>query len=100
MLNKTMRYVAEIDLPEGYISIDCDIEYNGETVLKFYLNQTSVEKDGYLLEDSSEFKEKLFNNNDLNVPTDRKDIKIYLMEFIRKEFGTEADILIRDVDID
>ncbi len=100
MSNKTTRYVAEIDLAEGYISIDCDIEYNSETILKFYLNQTSVDKVSYLLEKGTEFKDQLLNRYDYQLTTNRKDIEEYLIEFMRIEFGAETEILIRDVDLD
>ncbi len=55
------RYIAEIDLPEGYLSIECEILYGTENTLKFFINQSSIDKDSFLKEFSSEFKDQLFN---------------------------------------
>lgn len=97
---KNNRYVAEIDLPEGYISIDCEIEFGVENAIKFFLNQSSVDKDTYLLESYSEFKHRLLNYIDLELLTERMDIENLINEIMLKEFGANADILIRDVDFD
>ena len=35
------RYVAEIDLPEGYISIDCEIEFGGDSI-DFLVRETTA----------------------------------------------------------
>ena len=94
------RYVAEIDLPEGYISIDCEIEFGDENSIKFFLNQSSVDKDIYLLGSSSEFKHQLLNYIDLELLTERMDIENLLNEIMLEEFGANADILIREVDSD
>ena len=97
---KNSRYVAEIDLPEGYISIDCEREGGGENAIKFVLNQSSVDKDIYLLESSSEFKYQLLNYIDFELLTERMDIENLLNEIMLEEFGANADILIRGVDSD
>jgi len=76
------RYVAEINLPEGYISIDCDIEFGVENAIKFFLNQSSVDNDIYLLESSSEFKYQLLNYIDLELLTERMDIENLLNEIM------------------
>ena len=94
------RYVAEIDLPEGYLSIECEITYGSENTINFFINQSSIDKDSYLREFSSEFKNQLLNETDVKLKTNRFDIEILLNEFMRKEFGVEADILIRDIDSD
>jgi hypothetical protein len=92
--------VEEIDLPEGYISIDCEIEFGVENGIKFFLNQSSVDKDIYLLGSSSEFKYQLLNFIGLELLTERMDIENLLNEIMIEEFGANADILNRDVDSD
>ncbi len=94
------RYVAEIEIPEGYISIDCEIEYGSENIVKFFLNQTSVDKSSYLLLYSSHFKEKLLNNIDFHLKTKRKDIENFLNELFKDEFGENIDIHVSEVDYD
>ncbi len=97
---KNSRYVIEIDLPEGYLSIDCEIEYGEENRMTFFLNQSSVNKERYLPENSSELKKQLLDYNDFEFQTERDDIENMLNELMLKEFGADADILIRDVDSD
>ena len=94
------RYVAEIDLPEGYLSIECEILYGTENSIKIFINQTSIDKDSYLKEFSSEFKNQLLNETDLELRTKRMDIENFLNEVMLEEFGADADILIRDIDSD
>lgn len=95
------RYVAEIEIPEGYISIDCETEFGGDVnVLKFYLNQISVDRDNYLLQNPSKFKKELLTNLEFELLTERDEIEKILREIMIKEFGTEANIHISDVDSD
>ena len=94
------RYVAEIDLPEGYLSIECEILYGTENSIKIFINQTSIDKDSYLKEFSSEFKNQLLNETDLELRTKRMDVENFLNEVMLEEFGADADILIRDIDSD
>lgn len=97
---KTERYVVEIDVPEGYLSIDCDIEYSDVTVIKIFLNQSSVSKENFTGNKRSRFVEKLMDYEDIEIKTARKDIREYLTELLRNEFGDNPDILIRDIDLD
>jgi len=94
------RYVAEIEIPEGYISIDCETEIGDMNIIKFYLNQSSIDKTSYLLHYSSEFKQKLLNNIDIELLTKRDDIEILLNELFKEEFSENADIHITDVEYD
>ena len=94
------RYVAEIDLHEGYISIECEIEFGAESKINIFLNQSSVDKDAYLRDFSSEFKYKLLNFINIELLTKRMDVENLLNEIMLDEFGADADILIRDVDSD
>ena len=97
---KNSRYVAEIDLPEGYISIECEIITGSKNIIKFFLNQNSVDKESYLLLSNSPFKNKLLNYEDIEVVSERMDVENLLNEIMFEEFGEDADILIRDIDSD
>ena len=100
MTDQTTRYVLEIDLPEGYLSIECDVEFGETAKLHFFLNQSSVDKEKYLEENSSEFKERVLDQGDYETTTERNDIKEFLTDFCKSEFGAASDILIRDIDLD
>ena len=100
MSYKNSRYVAEIDIPEGYISIDCEIEHGSRIIVKFFLNQASVDKTSYLSKHPSEFKQKLFNFEDFELFAYSDDISKWLIQFMKEEFGPDADIHITDVDYD
>ena len=100
MSAQTIRYVAEIEREEGYISVDCEILPGDDYVVSLILNQTSVEKTGYLEQNSSDFKKLLFNLSDLKLITKNKDIRSFLNALFREEFGVKAEIQIREVDFD
>lgn len=97
---KNSRYVAEIEIPEGYISIDCEIEHGSGNIIKIFLNQASVDKNDYLLKYPSDFKEKLLNNIEFELITRRNDVENFLNELFKDEFGQFADIHISVVDYD
>ena len=101
MTNEVKRYVVEIDIPDGYISIDCDIEYEGTTtIINLFLNQSSLDYEKFIEKYGSDFIKKLLGYEDLTITTERADIEEYLNELLVNEFGIDSDILIRDVDLD
>ncbi|MGI9534570.1 MAG: hypothetical protein ACR2NW_06435, partial [Thermodesulfobacteriota bacterium] len=62
MSDKTTRYVAEIELPEGFISIDCEVRKTDRYIISLQLNQTTL---SYKEDEITPFKEELINNNEV-----------------------------------
>lgn len=94
------RYVAEIELSDGYISIDFEIKYGTENHIRFFLNQCSVDESTLILEDSTAFKRKLFEGESSVIITGSRDIENLITGILRKEFGDNVDIVITKVDFD
>lgn len=97
------RHIAEIEMPEGFTSIDCEIEYLNEsnTTIRFYLN--NVNYDVQVHNSGGEyltFREELELNFELVIKTGRKDIPAYIEEILRDAYGGDADITVRDIDMD
>ena len=98
------RYVAEIEHPEGYISIDCEVkEYDNSTIKKLYfvLNQNSLNQSiDVENEDRTEFREILEREYEVEIQTGRDDIESYIEELLKQSYGSNAEITVRDVDVD
>ena len=95
-----IRHVAEIEIPEGYISIDCETEAGDINVVKLFPNQTSIDKNSSLIKNSTEFMQKLINNIEIELALESYDTVVLLNEFFREEFGKSADISITEVEYD
>ena len=100
MTQGNKRYVAEIEIPEGYISIDCETEIGETNVVKLFLNQTSIDKSNFLINHNSAFMKKLINNIEFEMDSKRIDAFVLLNELLREEFGKSADISITEVEYD
>lgn len=99
-MKESERYVAEIEIQDGYLSIDCQAEPGEKRIIKIFLNHSSVDESVFLANNDSVFIRKLLDNAELELITDRKDIESFLKEVLTKEFGENADIEISNVDYD
>ena len=94
------RYVAEIEIPEGYISIDCETEIGETNIVKLFLNQTSIDNSDFLNKHNSVFMQKLISNIEFEMALESCDTVVLLNGFFREEFGKNADISITEVEYD
>ena len=97
MTNKPTRYVAEIELPDGFASIDCEVNSGGKNKVYFHLNQSTLPADSHK---TSVFREELFKNSELYIEVETKDILTFLNDLFKNEFSGYSDISITEVDTD
>lgn len=105
MKNNSIRYIAQIEIPEGFATIDCEIE-----VLD---NETDQAKITLILASCSYNNEKtkpgqgnltLREELDLVLEairiTDQKDFRAVIEKLLREAYGKKADIAISEIDMD
>ena len=96
-MNESTRYVAEIELPGGFISIDCEVTGTDKYIISLQLNQTTLSYKGGEL---TPFKEELINNNEVVIEYSSKDVKGFLTDLFKNEFVGYSDISLTEVDTD
>jgi len=97
MTVKTKRYVAEIDLPDGFISIDCEVKRAEKYIISLQLNHITL---SYKDSELTPFKEELVNNNEVVIEYRSGDFLVFLNNLFKKEFQGYTDISITEVDTD
>ena len=97
MTSKIARYVAEIDLPEGFISIDCEVKLAEKNLISLQLNQITL---SYKDSELTPFKEELINNKEVTIEYRSSDFLLFLSNLFKKEFQGYTDISIMEVDTD
>ena len=96
-MNGSTRYVAEIELPSGFISIDCEVTSADKHIISLQLNQTTL---SYNEGELTPFKEELINNNEVVIEYSSKDVKGFLTDLFKNEFTGYSDISLTEVDTD
>lgn len=97
MKNKLTRYVAEIDLPEGFISTDCEVTRTDRFIISLHLNKTTL---SYKDSELTPFKEELIENNEVVIEYESDDVLGFLNDLFKNEFNGYSDISLTEVDTD
>lgn len=103
MREDVSRYIAEIEMPDGFASIDCEIEYSNKskTTIRFLLNNLNYDVQVHISESKDlTFRKELELNSEVIIKTDKKDIQAYIEEILRDAYGKDTDITVRDIDMD
>ena len=99
MDNISSRYVAEIETPDGIVTIDCEITEENPTKVHFSLNLTTLDE-SVLYRSNSQFIKDLHLNNETQVTTTRNDINKLIAEILIDAYGNNSDISIIKIDMD
>ena len=97
MKNKLNRYVAEIEFPEGFASIDCEVSSGTENKVYFHLNQSTLPEESHR---KSVFREELFKNSEICIEVETNNILTFLNDLFKNEFRGYSDISLTEVDTD
>ena len=97
MTHKRTRYVAEIEMPEGIITIDCEVTRGDKYLIFLQLNQSTI---SFSDVGSSPLIEELVNSNGVTIEYGSKDVKGFLQDLLRNEFKGYSDISLTEVDTD
>jgi hypothetical protein len=105
MNDNSIRYIAEIEIPEGFATIDCEVE-----VLDDQTDQAQITlilaSCSYKNEKTTPVQGNLTLRDELDLLleairiTDRKDFKAVIEELLREAYGEEADITVSSIDMD
>lgn len=99
------RYIAEIEISDGFATIDCEIEAPAseaeQTRITLILASCSYKtvktKPG---QQNLTLREELDFFQEAIRLTDRKDIKAVIEELLEEAYGNEADITVSSIDMD
>jgi len=98
MQERILRYVADIEIPEGIVSIDCEVRSGGKTEILFILNNSTY-KEGKNT-GTGGFRSHLENHGEMLVKTKADDTETFIRKTLFAAYGPLADITLTDTDTD
>ncbi len=104
MGNDKSRYIAEIEIPDGYISIDCEVDLIDQEKprfqINFYLNSSSLNIQSTEDYEGKPLRKELENKLQAVRVTDVKNVRKYIEGILRVEYGEQADIQVSEIEFD
>ncbi len=98
------RYIAEIEIPDGYISIDCEVDLIDQEKprlqINFYLNSSSLNIQSTEEYEGKPLRKELENELQAVRVTDVKNVREYIEGILRVEYGEQADIQLSEIEFD
>lgn len=98
MQDQTSRYVADIEVPAGIVSIDCEVRGGEKTEILFILNSSTCE--GNENPAPGDFRGSLENCGEILVEAETDDPEVFIRETLLAAYGQTADITLTDTDTD
>ena len=98
MQEQTLRYVADIEIPEGIVSIDCEVRNGEKTRILFILNGSTYK--GNENPPAGNFRDSLESHGETLVETETDDPATFIRKTLSAAYGSLADITLTDTDID
>lgn len=98
MQGQNSRYVADIEIPEGIVSIDCEVRSGDKPEVLFILNSSTCEGN----EDPpvGDFRGSLENRGEILVEAGTDDPEAFIRKTLLAAYGPLADITLTDTDTD
>ncbi|MXZ48654.1 MAG: hypothetical protein F4235_04290 [Candidatus Dadabacteria bacterium] len=98
MQEQTSRYVADIEVPEGIVSIDCEVRNGDKPEILFILNSSTCEGTENL--PGGDFRGSLEDRGEILVEAETNDPEAFIRKTLSAAYGPLADITLTDTDID
>ena len=98
MQEQPSRYVADIEIPEGIVSIDCEVRNGKKTEILFILNSSTYE--GNKNPPEGNFRSSLENRGEILVEAETNDPETFIRKTLSAAYGPLADITLTDTDTD
>ena len=98
MQEQTSRYVADIEIPDGIVSIDCEVRSGKKTEILFILNSSTCE--GNENPAAGDFRGSLESRGEILVEAETDDPESFIRETLSATYGPLADITLTDTDTD
>lgn len=98
MQGQISRYVADIEIPEGVVSIDCEVRSGDKPEVLFILNSSTCEENEKT--PVGDFRGSLENHGEILVEAETDDPEGFIRETLLAAYGPLADITLTDTDTD
>lgn len=98
MQEQTSRFVADIEVPEGIVSIDCEVRNGNKAEFLFILNNSTCE--GNENPPAGEFRGSLESRGEILVEAETDDPEAFIRKTLSAAYGPLADITLTDTDTD
>ncbi len=98
MREQISRYVADIEIPEGIVSIDCEVRSGNKTEILFILNSSTCE--GTETPPAGDFRGSLESRGEILVEAETDDPEAFIRKTLSAAYGSLADITLTDTDTD
>jgi len=98
MQDQTSRYVADIEVPDGIVSIDCEVRSGEKTEILFILNSSTCE--GNENTPAEDFRNSLESRGEILVKAETNDPEAFIRKILSVAYGPLADITLTDTDTD
>lgn len=98
MQEQTLRYVADIEVPDGIVSIDCEVRRGEKTEILFILNSLTCEGDEN--PPAGDFRDSLEKRGEILVEAKANDPEAFIRKTLFAAYGPLADITLTDTDTD
>ena len=98
MQDQISRYVADIEVPDGIVSIDCEVRSGEKTEILFILNSSTCEGDES--PPTEDFRNSLESRGEILVKAETNDPEAFIRKTLLAAYGPLADITLTDTDTD
>ncbi len=98
MNRRILRYVGDIEVPEGVASIDCEVRIGEKTEVLFILNRSTCDRSRD--KQAGSLRDRLETRGEFLVQTEAKDPKTFIVNTLASAYGPEADITLSETDTD
>ncbi len=91
------RYTADIEIPDGIISVDCEARNGEKTEVLFLLNRSSLRSSDPT---SGSFRNLLENHGEIILKTADNNPERFIKDTLVTAYGAQADISVTATEFD
>ncbi len=98
MQEQTSRYVADIEVPEGIVSIDCEVRNGENPQILFILNSSTCKAEQNPA--AGDFRHSIENRGEILLKAGTDNPEAFIRKTLSDAYGPLADITLTDTDTD
>ena len=92
------RYVADIETPDGMVSVDCEVRAGAEAEILFMLNRSTCEAAADSREEN--FRARLESLGEVTLRTESPDAGEFITRTLADAYGPGADVTLAKTETD
>lgn len=92
------RYVADIEIPDGMVSVDCEVRAGAETEILFMLNRSTCAATADSREEN--FRARLESRGEVSLRTRSPDAGKFITGTLAAAYGPGADVTLAKTETD